>query len=307
MLLATWLAAIFVLLVPSPGRADVVDQIIATIDEDPVTQSDLERYVSERGGTEEPTREDLANYVTEELLKKEAKAHGIQIADEQIDAYIAQVKAQRNLTDEQFEDALDEQGLTLDVYRREVRAELEKGELINREIRNRVSVSDEQVRRHYDAHRDDYALAERVRLRMILIPLPVDAPPEAAARAEVAVRVLYAKLEAGEDFAEMARQYSAGPGAAQGGDLGFFERGQMVKPLEDVAFRLKAGKISQPIRSPAGFHILKVEERQGAVEQPFEDVQEMIREELYQQELEERYARWLRDDLRAAHHVEILW
>jgi peptidyl-prolyl cis-trans isomerase SurA len=301
------LFAIALTVLPVPSQADMVDQVIATIDGTPVTQSDLERYVGERGGTEEPTREDLANYVTEELLRKEAKAHGVQVDEAQIEAYIAQVKAQRGLTDAQFEAALEEQGLTVDVYRREVGAELEKGELMNREIRNRVSVSNEQVRRYYDAHEDDFALAERVRLRMILIPLPADAPPEAAARAEVAVRVLHAKLEGGESFGEMARQFSAGPGAEQGGDLGFFERGQMVKPLEDVAFRLKAGSISHPIRSPAGFHILKVEEREGSVEQSFEAVAEMIREQLYQQELQERYERWLRAEISDAHHVEILW
>jgi len=306
MRLTCLLLAVALVLAPLPSPADMVDQVVATIDGVPVTQSDLERYVVERGGTEEPTREDLANYVTEELLSKQAKARDIVIDDEQIEAYVAQVKAQRGLTDAQFEEALADQGLTVEVYRREVRAELEKGELMNREIRNRVSVSDEQVRRYYDSHEDDFALAERVRLRMILIPLPPEASPEDAARVEVAVRVLHAKLQSGENFAEMARQVSAGPGAEQGGDLGFFERGQMVKPVEDVAFRLKEGSISHPIRSPAGFHILKVEERQGSVEQPFEAVEEMIREQLYQEELQERYERWLREDLRDAHHVEIL-
>lgn len=295
------------MLVAEPSPGDIVDQVIATIDGEPVTMTDLERHVGARAGTEAPTREDLADYVTARLLRKEAEGHGIEVTTEQVDSYIAQVKAQRGMNDQQFEEALKEQGLTLEVYRQEVRGELEKGELINREIRNRVSVSREQVRRHYDAHADDYALAERVRLRMILLPIPVDAPPAAAAQAEVAIRVLHARIRGGESFAELARQFSAGPGAAEGGDLGFFERGQMVQPLEEVAFRLKEGSLSDPIRSPAGFHLLMVEQREGSVKQPFEAVEDAIREELYQEALKERYDRWLREDLRGAHHVEILW
>ena len=80
---------------------------------------------------------------------------------------------------------------------------------------------------------------------------------------EAFVRALHEELKNGADFADMARRYSRGPGAAEGGDLGFFKRGELVKPLEDVAFRLHGGAVSDPIRSPAGFHVLKVEEREA--------------------------------------------
>jgi peptidyl-prolyl cis-trans isomerase SurA len=292
---------------PSPARAEVVDRVVASIDGEPVTQSELEGWVRTRRLGVEPSREVLETYVTEELLEKEAKAQGIQARDADVERYIAQVKAQGRLDDAAFDRALREQGLTKEVYRENVRREIEKSELVNKEVRGRVSVSPEEVRRHYEEHKKDYSVAERVRLRMILIPTQPNMPPEMAMQAEAFVRALHLELQNGADFAEMARQYSRGPGAAEGGDLGFFRRGELVKPLEDVAFRLREGALSDPIQSPTGFHLLKVEERQGTIEQPFDVVKDQIRAELYDSALERRYQNWLRDGLREAHHVEILW
>jgi parvulin-like peptidyl-prolyl isomerase len=121
------------------------------------------------------------------------------------------------------------------------------------------------------------------------------------------VQGLYFELQQGGDFAELARRYSAGPGAAEGGELGWFERGQMVDTLEKVAFRLPAGSIGMPIRSPAGYQLLKVEDREGSIQLPFDAVADEIRQQLYLRETEERYDDWLRNGLRKGHHVEVLW
>jgi peptidyl-prolyl cis-trans isomerase SurA len=286
--------------------AETIDRVVASIDGEPVTQSELETYARGRGAGDAPSSEALNAYVMDTLLRKEAEAAGINITDESVDRYIATVKAQRGMNDAAFETALREQGISGEQYREDIRSEIIKAELVNREIRSRVSIPPEDIRRHYEAHRDAYTLAERVRIRMIMIPIPPDAPPALAGRAETMIQVLHARIQAGEDFAQLARQYSAGPGASDGGDLGFFERGQMVKPLEYVAFRMKAGEVSEPIRSGGGLHLIKVEEREGAVEEPLEAVEDQIREVLYQQAVERRYEKWLREDLRAGHHVEIL-
>lgn len=289
------------------SRAEVVDRVIAAVDGKPITLYDLEHWMEQRGFRGEPTREALDAYVTEQLLADEAKAAGISVSDEDIDRYITEVKAQRGMNEAAFDEALRREGMTLEAYRRNVQSEIAKSQLVGKEVHGRVSVSSEEVRRHYDQHAGDYALAERVHLRMILIPVPPETPAADVGRAEMFVHTLHSKLQNGADFAEMARLYSAGPGASEGGDLGWFERGQIVKPVEDVAFRLKAGVLSNPIRSPAGFHLLKVEERQGSVQQPFEAVADQIREELYRDALQRRYEAWMRDGLREGHHVEVLW
>jgi len=292
---------------PRVSNAEIIDRIVATIDGEPVTRSDVDRYGREHGDAGIEPRAVLDSLVTDRLLHRKADDLGISIEEADVDRYIEGVRSKRGMNEAAFEKALRGQGLTAAGYRSAVRTELERSEIVNREIRNRVTVSPEEIRRYFEAHADDYTMAQRVRVRMITIVVPAAASADRLARAEVLVRSLHARIEAGEDFAALARAYSQGPGAADGGDLGFFERGQMVKQLEDVAFRLKAGTLSQPIRSAAGFHLMKIEEREGSTPQPFAAVKEQIRAEMYDAALRRRYQRWLREDLRQAYHVEILW
>jgi hypothetical protein len=109
----------------------------------------------------------------------------------------------------------------------------------------------------------------------------------------------------GEDFAALADTYSQGPGAGQGGDLGYFKKGQMTKEIEDVAFSLKPGDISQPFRTGAGVHLLKVEEHTTPGQQQLdEETREEIKRKLYNDALRQRYERWFQEDLRFRHHIE---
>ena len=112
---------------------------------------------------------------------------------------------------------------------------------------------------------------------------------------------------AGEDFGKLADQYSQGPGAGQGGDIGNFKKGQMAKEIEDVAFALKPGEISQPFRLGSGIHLIKVEEHTTPGEQTLDqETAEQIKRKLYNDALKERYERWFQEDLRFRHNVENL-
>jgi peptidyl-prolyl cis-trans isomerase SurA len=292
---------------PSGVRAEVVDRVVAAIDAEPVTQYELGRWGQRRGLGEQPTREMLDAYVIEALIAKEATAKGVAVGEAEVDDYIERVKTREGLDPTALSNALQAQGTTVAAYRENVRAELLRSMLVEREIRARVSVSPEEVRRYYDAHADEYSLAERIKLRMILIGAPPDASAADIAQIEALVRGLYAELEAGADFAEVARRYSTGPGAADGGDIGWFARGQMTPGLEEFAFRLRPGELSAPIRTQGGYAILKAEAREGSIPLAFEAVEAEIRTELYQEALTRRYDEWVRTGLRETHHVEILW
>ncbi|TMA99908.1 MAG: hypothetical protein E6J70_11905 [Deltaproteobacteria bacterium] len=110
----------------------------------------------------------------------------------------------------------------------------------------------------------------------------------------------------GRDFASLARQFSEGPGAEKGGEIGTFARGQMEQALEDAAFRLKAGEVSEPIQTVAGFHLLRAEEDIAAGHKSLDEVRDTIRDALYNEALEARFQQWLSRDLRERHHVEVL-
>lgn len=288
------------------GHTEVVDRIVATVDGEPVTEYELRRYAQERGGSGASERVLLDALITDRLLEKEIKAQGISAKDEEIARYMTEIQERNNMDAEQFEKAIQSQGLTLEQYRAKVKSEIEKVALVNREIRSRVNVTKEDVQRHYEAHKDEYEIKDRVRVRGILFAVSPVAPEEEVARERekaVEVRELIRK---GKDFGALARQFSDGPGADAEGDYGTFSRGEMESALDAAAFSLDEGEVSEPIRTSAGFHIIRVEEKISSAHRPVEEVEGEIRETLYNGALEDRFQNWLQRDLRERHHVQII-
>jgi peptidyl-prolyl cis-trans isomerase SurA len=287
------------------SRAEVANRIVATIDGEPVTTYEVEKYAGERGLATAPREQALQALITDRLLEKEIKTLGIAARDEEIDRYIGEIQQRNGLDPRRFEEALTAQGLTVAAYRARVKTEIEKAQLVNREIRQRVNVSPEEVRRYYDAHHDDYALRDRVKVRHILVTTDRDEPADVA-RARAAAEEVRALAAKGRSFADLAREHSRGPGADKGGELGTFSRGEMEKALDEAAFALKPGQVSGVVETAAGFHILRVDERIAAGHRPLDEVKDEIRETLYNQALEERFQNWLSRDLRERHHVEVV-
>lgn len=160
------------------------------------------------------------------------------------------------------------------------RVRLEYVALNPAEMGDLSAITDEAVAAAYEARLAQFSLPERVRARHILIAVPQNASPADVKKAEDAVKALEARIRGGEDFAEVAKENGQDGTAAQGGDLGWFSRTQMVPEFADAAFALKPGEMSGPVRSPFGFHLIKVEEHQAAATRPLEDVKEELRSAL---------------------------
>jgi peptidyl-prolyl cis-trans isomerase SurA len=293
-------------LLVSAVRAEVTNRIVATIDGEPVTAHELRRYAKERGITGEPEARVLDALITDKLLEKEIKVQGITARDDEIDRYIQEIQTRNGMDEAHFTHALAEQGMTRESYREKVKSEIEKAQLVNREIRQRVNVSPEEIRRYYDAHLDDYAIAERVKVRDIFFALAPDEDEAGETRLRAKVIEVRELAVGGRDFGALARQFSEGPGADKGGELGTFARGEMDHELEQAVFALEPGKVSEPVRTASGFHLLRVDQRIAAGHKPLEEVKDEIREALYNQALEQRFQDWLSRDLRERHHVEVL-
>jgi parvulin-like peptidyl-prolyl isomerase len=286
------------------ARGEVINRVVATIDGEPITAYQLRQYGEEHGRPPETAL--LEVLITNTLLEKEIKAQGIDVSDEDVDRYVAEVRARNRMTEEEFSTALAAQGLDPEQYRKQVKSEIERARLVNMEIQQRVNVSPEEVQRHYEARLDQYEIAERVKVRDIVFP--VDDPTDEAEVARVRARVEEVRARAldGDDFDELARQFSAGPGADTGGELGVFGRGEMEPALDEAAFALARGEVSEPVLARGAFHLLRVDERIAADHKPLDEVQDEIRESLYNEALEERFQKWLTRDLREQHHVEVL-
>ena len=301
-------AATMVLLgmvVARAGRAEVINRVVATIDGEPITAHEVDRFSKERPDMATNRQAALEALITERLLEREADAQGIRARDEDVDAYIRQVKERGRMDDARFASAMSERGFTPDSYRARVKADIEKTQLVQREIRGRVTVSPEDIRRYYDAHQEDYRLSDQITVRDIFFPF-VSAEPEAVEETRAKAEEVRALAAGGRSFEKLAEQYSRGPGADKGGLLGTFRRGEMTSELDEVAFRLKPKEVSQIIATPRGFHILRVEDASSGNLKPLKDVEEEIREQLYKQALETRFEDWLTKDLRERHHVEVL-
>src|SRR5205809_201156 len=153
-------ALVLPVLLAGAARAEITNRIVATIDGEPVTAHELRRYAKEHAAPGTPDAQVLEALITDKLLEKEIKAQGITAREDEIDRYIEEIRQRNGMDRERFQAALAAQGLSLETYRARVKSELEKAALVNREIRQHVNVSPEEIRRYYDAHLDDYATAE---------------------------------------------------------------------------------------------------------------------------------------------------
>ncbi len=303
-------------LVPANLSAKLVEQLIAVVDGEPYTLTNLESYAKSKMGREFPTgdlnkinpsdRQVLEQFITDKLLESEIRESGIKVSDEDVEQYIGQIKAKNQLTDEDLKTALAREGQTLASYRASVKSELEKSEIINRQVRAKVSITDEDVERYYKANSKKYRADDRARIRHILLALPENPSPEAVQAAQAKAAELYKRIRAGEDFGQLAREFSDGAGNADGGEIGWVKRGTLISGIEEVAFeKLAVGQVSEPFRTSMGIHIVKLEAREMGSLLPLSTVAPQIKDELYKKALDERFSKWLKTDLRRKHRVDV--
>ena len=307
---------IVVVVLPGTSVARVVDQLIVVIDDEPYTLRNVEQFAKSKLKVEFPTGDlnrinerdgdVLEQFITDKLLDAEIRGAGITVTNEDVEQYIEEVKKNNRLSDSDFESALAREGMTLDGYKQSVKSELEKAELARRQVRSRVSVTDADVERYYQLNAKNYRTEDRARIRHILFSLSPQASPEVAQSTLAKAKEVYDRIEAGEDFAALAREFSEGAGRGDGGEIGCVNRGTLIAGLDEAAFdKLAVGQVSKPFRTAIGYQIVKLEARSGGAAQSLASVAPKIKADLTAKALEERYLKWLKTDLRRKHRVDI--
>jgi peptidyl-prolyl cis-trans isomerase SurA len=299
------------LLAVTPARAEIVNKIVATIDGEPVTLYQVKQFgqrdirTKQLGGSVDQAAL-LDALITEKIVQKEVSDKGIVVRDEEVDRYVEAIKERNKINDDQLKQALQAQGLTLESYRLQIREDLQKQQLIQREIRGKVSVTPEDVQRYYEAHISEYSTPERLQVAHILFRLDPDAPPDRVVAITAKADEVYARIKKGADFGEMAKEYSDDPTGQNGGDLGWFKQGELLDNMEKAAAALEVGGVSKPVRTKVGLHIIKLEAREGASHQELDALADQIKQQLLNTAWEERFQKWVTEDLRNRHHVEML-
>lgn len=271
-----------------------LNQVVAVVNGDVITMRELERAggsalqeanVLPPGPTRDRARGEALRsafdlLVADRLFSQQVKKLDLQVSDAQVDAQLDAIKSQNHFGDEQLDEALATQGMTREIFRDRIRAQLQNFAVLQHKLQGKVKVSDQDLENYYRSHPQEFEGDDEVHLRHVFLPLPSGASAADQQKAEAAAGALLQRLKKGEDFAKVAREASRGPSAQNGGDLGWLKRGSVQKALEEPAFSLAPGQISGLVRVANGIHILQVVERRKLPARQFADVKETIRDRL---------------------------
>ncbi len=297
---------------PVPAQLPAV---VARVNGEAIGRVDFEqaiKSVEARAGGQVPAeqrnqiyRQVLDQLVSYHLLAQESRARKLPVPDTEVEARLNEVRKQFP-SEEAFNKALSDQKVTLERLRQDARLQLEVSKLIEAETKAVPAPDQKDVAGFYDQNKDKFQEPEAVHARHILIRLPEKADDAARKQARAKAEEILGKLKAGGDFAALARENSQDPGSAQnGGDLGFFGKGQMVPAFEKAAFALKPGETSGVVETPFGFHIINVIERRPPRTVPLPEVSGKITQYLTDQRREARTTAFV-EQLKSKAKIEIL-
>ncbi|QHE63660.1 foldase [Rossellomorea vietnamensis] len=219
----------------------------------------------------------LDTLIAEKIVKLESEKKDLTVKDSEIKKELENIKAQYD-SEEAFKEALASSGADLDSVKENIKTYL----LTEKLLKDRVKITDDQIKEYFEANKDTFAQKEQVEASHILVD------------DEKTAQEVKKKLDDGGDFAELAKEYSTDTSNADsGGELGYFGKGEMVAEFDDKAFSMKKGEISEPVKTEFGYHIIKVTGKKEAKEAVLADHKDEIKDILFDQALQTEYGTWL--------------
>jgi peptidyl-prolyl cis-trans isomerase SurA len=291
------------------SRAEVVDRVVAVINDNIITLSELTAATvlkseglkgeQNNGRRLEAIRSaTLEDLIAQKLIKQTADKAGIDVSDREVDNAVEEVRDQNNLSEDQLLVALAGSGLTYREYKEQLREQIRQVKFINMEFRSKISIQDEEVEDYYRQNIEEFYGPPTFKIRMILLS-GADAELQS-----LRLKAVQEGIEAGEDFAALASQYSQDGSSASGGDLGYLGYGELDARLEEAIGLLTPGGVSPPVARPEGIYIMKLIERRPGEPRPLEEFSAPIRERLFDRVMDEMFSSWLKE-IKASAHIEI--
>src|SRR5271157_3796986 len=276
--------------------AKIVERIIARVNNEIITQRAYEQeqeklrqqLAEQYSGAEleaqikEQSKNLLRDLIDQSLMVQKAKDDDINVETDVVKELDGIRKKNNLATLEDLETAIEKDGMNYEDYKDQIRRNLLMREVIGREVGSRILLSRDDARKFYEAHKKEFESPGMVRLGQILVSTEKRKPEEAEKRANDAL----AELKAGQRFAEIAKKYSDGPAAEQGGDVGFMKEGSLAPDIAALVAKLDINEFSNPIQTKYGYIILKVLERYSSGIPKFEEVEQRVNEVLYDQRMQ---------------------
>lgn len=305
---------VLLLLAGMSSASIMLDRVVAVVNQEVISWSELYREMkssaparlNEMGDAEkkqffkENESQFLENLIDEKLLLQEAKSLNIAVDPAEAREAVENIRKKYSMTEAQLAESLKKEGYTLDEYKRRLMSQIAITRVVNRQIRAKILVSEDDISRFLKENPGAVDTADSYRLSQIIFMMPKsDAGRKALLEKAEAVS---ARARSGEDFAALAREFSEDPSAAAGGDLGSIKRADLLREFTEVLGSMKPGETSRPFWTDRGLHIIRLEEK-AEVRDPG-----MIREEarhiLQNRLFAEKYKAWLKG-LREKSFIEI--
>ena len=298
---------------------EICNRVVAIVNDEVVTLYELDTMIQLLTGTPSKqlknkseeiyikTRQKvLDDLVDQKIVLEKIKELKIEVTAKEVDQAIERVKADNQFTQEDLLAELKEQGNNYESYRKSIKEELERIQLINYEVKSKIILREEEIEEYYNTHRDEFTSEGRVRLALIFLKQEDPADKNETRALYQKAQDILSMIKGGKNFANLARKLSNGPGASEGGDLGVFKMAELNPEMAEIIKDLSAGEVSKPIIRPSGIKIIKVEEKDGGGEKSLEQVRNSIQTILYRKELDKKYSAWIKE-LRKKAYIKIIF
>jgi peptidyl-prolyl cis-trans isomerase SurA len=303
----------------SPVPAETQNRVVAIVNNEVITLYELNGKIRELTGVSprelkersedmyiETRRKVLNDLIDQKIALEKIRELEITVSPEEVDQAIERVKADNQLDQEGLLAQLKERGTSYEAYRKSIKTELERMRLISYEVQSKIMLKEEDIEKYYKEHIDEFTSGGKVRLALIFLRQADPTDKDEARNLYQSAQDIYKMIENGEDFGNLARKFSSGPGAKDGGDLGTFKLSELNPEMAEQIKGLSAGDVAKPIIRPEGIQIIKVVEKDAEGVKSLEQVRNAIQSILYREELERRYSAWI-SELRDKAYTKIIF
>lgn len=299
---------------------ELVDRIVAIVNDDTITLSELNEALGPYAGQIRESlyesekkrkmlfklREDILNrMIDQKLTDQESKRLGVSVHEGEVDKRIEQVKREHFFTEEELKKAIAAEGYTLEEYREQIKEQMLRIRLINVEVKSKIAITEKEIRDYYEKLKEAYQEKKKYHLRSILIRAPFSATADQRADALKRIEAVVNELKAGAAFDELAMRYSEDVTAKEGGDLGLFSLEELSPEFQETVRWMKEGEISPVLETSQGYQVLMLQEINKSPGKTLKEARIEIQERLYREVVEEKYKAWLKA-LRKRSHIKII-
>jgi len=302
------------------ARADLVDRVLVVVNDEIILLSELERVMStlktsyenrgvspveQRRLLEGQQPQVLEKLIRDKLTDQQVAHHKLTVNDDEVEATIGRIRDANKLTEEEFRRAVELEGLQYETYRKQIKDQLLRTRLLNREVKSKIVITETDIKQYYDAHIDRYTGSVKYELRHILLRLAPGAPDSKKKRVSEEMKLIRQRLQDGEPFEQLAEQFSDAPTASSGGRLGVFGTHLLTEEIRGALKGLKPKEFSPVVETDQGYQIFFVDDILQTGGKTFEEATPEIRDKLYADVVDKKFKAYL-EELRKRSHIQIL-